>query len=81
MLAFQLHEAKDELTISKDELTELSSEKRKIKDKAAQWMNIAAKSDEALKFANEEMKALKTKVDIKFPFAVLQGRLDLFRRL
>ena len=71
-LAHQLQEAKHELATSKDELAKLAVERKKAEDEVIQWKSIAAKSKNALKFTNEDMKAFKVEADFKLPFAVLQ---------
>ena len=80
-LAHQLQEVQHELATYKGQLAELASEKKRREEEAAQWRSTAARSDKALKFANEDMRVLKAEVDFKLPFTVLQGRLDLFKQL
>ena len=80
-LAHQLQEVQHELATYRGQLAELASEKKMREEEAAQWRSTAARSDKALKFANEDMRVLKAEVDFKLPFTVLQGRLDLFKQL
>lgn len=75
----QLREVEAELTSSKNGLLDLAAENKKVIDEASHWKMVAAKSEEKLKSTKVELKTLQEEVEFKLPFAVLKGRLDLFK--